>query len=118
MKKSYFLFLPLLILTMIFCSCTQPAITDKTDELRVNSWSGTGEYSTKVFLSFNGTNASFDVQSMGGAKTSFYGDCVVDDSKIRLTDSRLKKSFEFDYDIQGNKMTLTYDGGTINLEKD
>ncbi|MCQ4114980.1 hypothetical protein [Ruminococcus sp. zg-921] len=118
MKRSFFLFLTLLIITMLFCSCTQSAVTDKADELRINSWSGNGEYSTKVFLSFDGSKASFNVQSMGGAKTSFYGDCFINDNKIRLTDNRLKKSFEFNYDIEGDKMTLTYSGGTINLHKD
>ena len=54
---------------------------------------------------------------MGGAETRFYGDCEVGDSKIYLTDSRLKKSLEFDYEIEGDKMTLSYDGGTINLVK-
>ena len=118
MKKSCFFFLPLLIFPMMLCSCTQPAINSKSDELRINSWSGSGEYSTKVFLSFDGTRARFNVQSMGGAKTSFYGDCIVDDEKIRLTDSRLKKSFVFSYDIEGDNMTLTYNGGTIKLHKD
>lgn len=117
MKKSVFLFLPILIFTMILCSCTQKSIVSKQDEVKVNSWSGNGEYCTTVFLSFDGTTADFDIQSMGGAKTSLHGDCVVDDEKIRLTDSRLKKSLEFNYEIEGDKMTLTYDGGTINLSR-
>lgn len=118
MKKSFFLFFPLLIFTMLFCSCTQRTIIDKPDEVMINSWSGSGKYSTTVFLSFDGTRASLDIHSMGGAKTRFYGDCVVDDRKIRLTDSHLKKSFEFDYDIKGDEMTLSYNGGTINLHKE
>lgn len=118
MKKSVFMFFPLLILTLLLCACTQQSVTSKEDELKINSWSGSGEYCTTVFLSFDGTKANFDIHSMGGATTSLYGDCVVDEDKILLTDSRLKKSLEFNYEIEGDKMTLTYNGGTINLNKD
>lgn len=118
MKKSILLFLPLLIITVLLCSCTQPSIQSAKDELKANSWSGSGEYSTTVFLSFDGTKANLDIQSMGGAETKLSGDCIVDDEKILLTDSRLKKSLEFKYQIDGNKMTLTYNDGTMNLEKD
>ena len=118
MKKSLLLFLPLLLFTMLFCSCTQKAVNNQADELRINSWSGKGEYSTTVHLSFEGSKASFDIHSMGGADTRLYGDCVIDEDKIMLTDSRLKNSLEFDYEIKGNEVTLSYDGGTIYLNKD
>lgn len=117
LKTPAFWFFPLLCLTLFLCSCTDRAVNTAEDELKVYSWSGNGEYSTTVFLSFNDTKASLDIHSMGGAETRFYGDCEVDDSTIRLTDSRLNKSFEFDYEIEGDKMTLSYDGGTINLVK-
>lgn len=118
MKKFVFMFLPLLISTILLCSCTQRSVTSQEDEVKINSWSGNGEYCTTVFLSFDGTKANFDIHSMGGATTSLHGDCVVDEKKILLTDSRLKKSLEFDYEIEGDKMQLTYNGGTINLNKD
>lgn len=118
MKKLIILFLPIITLTVILCACTQRAVNSKQDELKVNSWKGIGEYSTTVSLKFKGTKANFDIQSMGGAKTSLCGDCIVDENKILLTDSHLKKSIEFYYKIDGDKMTLTYKGGTINLNKD
>ena len=108
LKKTSFWFLPVLAFTLLLCSCTQRAIGSQADELRVNSWSGSGEYST----------TSFDIHSMGGADTRLYGDCLVDDHTILLTDSRLKKSLEFDYELSGDEVKLSYDGGTINLNKD
>ncbi len=117
LKTPAFWFFPVLCLTLLLCSCTQRAVSTPEDELKVNSWKGSGEYCTTVYLSFNETKASLDIHSMGGAETRFYGDCEVGDSKIYLTDSRLKKSLEFDYEIEGDKMTLSYDGGTINLVK-
>ncbi len=118
LKKTSFWFLPVLAFTLLLCSCTQRAIGSQADELRVNSWSGSGEYSTTIHLSFDGTKASFDIHSMGGADTRLYGDCLVDDHTILLTDSRLKKSLEFDYELSGDEVKLSYDGGTINLNKD
>ena len=97
LKKTSFWFLPVLAFTLLLCSCTQRAIGSQADELRVNSWSGSGEYSTTIHLSFDGTKASFDIHSMGG---------------------RLKKSLEFDYELSGDEVKLSYDGGTINLNKD
>ena len=114
MKKTTLVILAF-FLSFMCCSCTQ-VIVNSADEIRLNKWSAETEYDKVITLDFNGDKGVFKVNSRDKkASLTISGLCIIDADKIAIFNEADNENYIFSYKLKGDKLTLKYSGGKLNL---
>ena len=111
MKK----FVAALIISGIFCLCgCQSGTTGSRAELTSRSWNVQLDGGGKASLRFQGDNAFLTLEN-GGEQEIISGKYVADESTLVIFDDSVCQSYSFSYTPHGSTLTLSRDGGEIEL---
>ncbi len=106
----------LMCCVMFFCGCTTEEITSPADELMSYSWEKTDKFGKELSLSFSEDTATVKI-SLSDYDYSITGTVLVDDETIKIFDENLKQTYSFSYVLYGDKVEITCDDKTIELDK-
>ena len=101
---------------LLLCGCV-PVADTPADELRQYSWSTSTEYGCEAALSFDGLRAGLDVKK-AGLSMEISGVYALTDDKLTIFDEEGGESLTFGYKLYGDRVELSFEGGTLSLEKD
>ena len=104
------------VITMILSGCTQSQITSKADELMANKWFSSDKFGKEIALSFTQNNAELEVKT-DDFSCKIIGIALVDEQTVKIFDNTLKQTYSFDYNLYGDKIEITYDENTVELNK-
>lgn len=104
-----------LLLCVLLSSCV-PAAETPADELRQFSWSVEAEDGKTASLRFEDTTATLTVES-ADLKLKISGLCVLTDERMMICDRATSVNYTFAYVLHGDSVELSYNGGTISLDK-
>ncbi len=102
---------------LILSGCGQRVENSQSDELRAYTWSCEGEYGTSGTLSFEDEYCTLSIASSGG-EYNIHGLAVCDDSRLVIADNSLKIELVFEYKLYGDRVSLTYEGESIDFVKE
>ena len=112
-KKFFAVFV--CIICFIFCSCTADT-SGESYELTSESWHGVLKGGAEVSLSFSDNTAKLTLKS-GEDEITIDGLYVIDENSFIIFNQEFKQSYNFDYTVSGDKLTLGYCGNQIEIEK-
>lgn len=104
------------IITMILSGCTQAQITSKADELMANEWFASDKFGKEIALSFTEDTAELEVKT-NDFSCKIIGTVLVDEQAIKIFDNTLKQTYSFNYSLYGDKIEITYEENTVELNK-
>ena len=114
--KLFNLTLFLLALMMILCGCRR-VIESPRDELVQFRWSAKNENGDTLSLTFGDDgSASFSVRN-DADELVLNGLCAVYDDHFVICDDRTDSLYSFGYMLHGDCVDLTYDDGSLTLDK-
>lgn len=100
----------------LLCGCRRVIETPR-DELVQFSWYTEEENGNILSLSFSGEGAA-DLTIEGGAEPlTLSGLCAVYDDHFVICDTRTEYLYTFSYVLHGDCIDLTFDEGTVTLDK-
>ena len=111
MKKGVAAFFICLI--FILCGCSG-STSGCAAELTERSWHAKLDGGGEAHLGFCGERAELTV-SDGGERQIIEGDFIADESAFVIFDKSVCRNYSFTYVPHGDKLELTFDGGTIEL---
>ena len=100
-------------LTLASCSRT---VRSPKDELTMFIWRSELDSANTVELSFRDDRASFSMRNESFIMT-LGGHCIVDDTTFVICDDETRENYSFSYILRGDSVELSYNGGTIVLDK-
>ena len=103
------------IICFIFCSCTADT-SGESYELTSENWHGVLKGGAEVSLSFSDNTAKLTLKS-GEDEITIDGLYVIDENSFIIFNQEFKQSYNFDYTVSGDKLTLSYCGNQIEIEK-
>ena len=80
------------------------------------SWRSELESGKTVTLSFTDTDAELTAHGED-FDLRVSGDCFIDDGSFVICDSATSMNYSFDFILHGDSVELSYDGGSIILDK-
>lgn len=98
-----------------FCSCTADT-SGESYELTSENWHGVLKGGAEVSLSFSDNTAKLTLKS-GEDEITIDGLYVIDENSFIIFNQEFKQSYNFDYTVSGDKLTLGYCGNQIEIEK-
>lgn len=104
------------IITMILSGCTQGQITSKADELTTNEWFASDKFGKEISLLFTQDTAELKIKT-NDFSCKIIGNVLVDEQTVKIFDNTLKQTYSFDYNLYGDKIEITYDEKTVELNK-
>lgn len=113
MKKSVVLLL--IISSLLFCSCTSPSSSYKT-ELVSSSWHTTLDGGAEVSLSFDDQTACLSISS-SDKNCKIEGKYIADEQTLVIFVPEIAQNYGFSYTPKNSTLTLCFEGNTITLEK-
>ena len=111
MKKAVGLFFICVI--FIFCGCSKSA-SGSVAELTQRRWSAKLEGGGEASLSFSGDRAEL-IMSSGDEREVIEGEYIADESAFVIFDKPICRNYSFTYVPHGEKLELTFEGGTIEM---
>ena len=103
------------LMSASLCACER-VIRGPADELTMFSWSSTFDNGNKVSLSFDSDSAVFSAQG-DGLDLDISGYCLVGDDSFVICDDDTGFNYRFGYIVHGDSVELSYDGGSVALDK-
>lgn len=104
------------VITMILSGCTQSQITSKADELMSNEWFASDKFGKEISLLFTQDTVELKVKT-NDFSGKIIGTVLVDEQTVKIFDNTLKQTYSFDYSLYGDKIEITYDEHTVELNK-
>lgn len=98
-------------------SACVPSVSTPKDEIRLYSWDAEFENEKSASLTFDDTNAYLNV-TCEAFDLNIGGLCVLTDGSLSICDDATLASYTFSYVLYGDRVELSFDGGTISLFKD
>lgn len=102
-------------ITMMLCGCRR-TVDSPADEIVLYEWRSELDNGNTVSLSFSDDRAAVTAVN-DSFKLSVSGYCAVYDDRFIISDTRTKDNYTFYYRLYGDRVELTYDGGTISVDK-
>ncbi len=99
-----------------FSGCTQKQITSPQDELVLYEWGKSDKFGKEISLSFADDTAQLKIKTTD-FDYSIAGDVLIDNETIKIYDNNLKQSYSFNYVLYGDKIEITYNENTLELDK-
>ncbi len=103
-------------LCFLLSSC-RTVVNSPADEIRLFNWSAALDNGSTATLRFKDTNAYLTVENED-VSLDIGGLCLLGDEKLTICDSATSVSFPFSYRLYGDRIELTWNGGTITLDKE
>ena len=100
---------------LVLSGCT-PTVNGPRDEIRLYDWVGEFDNGNTAQLCFYDSDAAFTVENSDDS-LDIVGLCSLTDDSIVIIDSSDDVSYEFDYELHGDSVELSYHGDTVTLEK-
>ena len=113
-KKIAFIMITLWICVTL-CAC-RADFSSPADEIRLFSWRGETENGNTAELSFVDDEAVLTAHS-DKWDVQISGLCALTDHTLVICDTNSEMNYTFRYQIHGDRIELTYDSGTIVLDK-
>ena len=106
----------LILLHILLFSGCETTVECYGDELKANRFEAVLKSGYKVSLEFEENNAAFEINGdKVGSKIS--GVSIVSEDTFVICDEKTKETYAFSYALTGDKLTLTYDGFELVLQK-
>ncbi len=104
----------LMILSAALCGCSRQALGN-TAELMKYSWHARRDGGGEISLRFDSGSAELSLTN-GGESAEIAGKMLADDTSFVIFDEKLKQNYAFFYVPRGEKLDLTFEGNTIEME--
>lgn len=114
-RVKKFIMLSCALLCMLFCSCTADT-SGYVSELTGSSWSAKLSGGARAELFFKDGAASLNIES-GGKSVRISGKYIADEDTLVIFMPEIDENYAFSYVPKGNKLSLSYGGNSIILEK-
>lgn len=106
-----------LVLVSLFLSGCTRTIKGPSDELTLSSWGAELTNGNRVSLSFDEEQAEFSAHN-DSFDLFVSGIYLIDHERLVISDTATKMNYAFCYHLHGDSVELTFDEGTIILNKD
>ena len=84
----------------------------------MNKWIFKGENGSRATLAFDSGKACFEVYDNNELKAKISGEYIIDENEITITDVSLPAVFKFEYQLDGAKAIISFDGEKIEMTRD
>lgn len=113
--KKILIFLILLMVILIFSSCTTNT-SGYTYELITQNWTYNGKNNTKLNLKFDNNVAKLTAFS-NNKTTVINGKYLIDNNSFIIYQDNKFQTYKFNYEIKGDYLILSYNEDFIKLSK-
>lgn len=103
-------------MTAALCGCRR-VIESPRDELVQFEWSAQQENGNVLSLSFHDDGAARFTAENSDYTLSLSGLCTVYDDHFVICDTATDSLYSFGYTLHGDCVELSFDGGTVSLDK-
>ncbi len=104
----------LLFVSVLLCGCSRQT-TGNPSELMQFHWHAALEGGGEADLRFEGEHARLILKN-GGETAEIAGRVIADDSTFVIFDRELSQNYGFGYTPRGEKLDLSFEGNTIEME--
>lgn len=110
----------LLFLLSVMClslSACVPVADTPADEFRQYDWSAETNGECEISLSFDELHATLTLEKKD-VSLKISGICALTDHKLTIFDEESANGQTFDYKLYGDRVELSFEGGTLELFKE